>query len=135
MSLRTAGAWLSLALLGAGLGGPALSADREDAQELDQYVRTGETKACLSARSLRSARILNGHQILFEMHNGVRYLNEPRPCGGMRTTHAISYTLTTSSLCSLTIIRLIDPSSPSWEQGACGLDEFQTLAPRAAATQ
>jgi hypothetical protein len=134
MSLATAAAIL-LALMTMGLTGLASAADRGDATELDNYVRTGETKSCLSARSIKSARILNRSQILFEMRNGARYLNEPRHCGGMRSSQAISYTLTSSSLCSLTIIKLIDPSSPSWEQGACGLDDFQALAPKPAATQ
>lgn len=128
--------WTGLALCAASmaLGGQALAADREDAKELSEYERTGETRSCLFARSIRSARILNQHQILFEMQGGDRYLNEPRHCH-MRKTQALSYRLTTSSLCSPTIVRLIDASSPSFEQGACGLGEFQKLEKRAAAAE
>ena len=134
MIARAAASVLAWSVLALGIAGAAPAA-REDAKELDAYARTGETKSCLSARSIRSARILNRHQILFEMQGGQRYLNEPMHCLGMRKSQALSYELTTGSLCSLTIIRLIDPSSPSWEQGACGLDEFQTLEPRQAAAK
>lgn len=131
--MRTIAAGLALGMLAAAV--PALAAEREDAKELNGYVRTGETKTCLFAHSIRSTKVLNGHQILFVTRGGERYLNEPMHCGGMRKTQALSYTLTNASLCSLTIVRLIDPSSPSWEQGACGLDAFQKLEARQAAAE
>ena len=106
---------------------------KPDAPQLAGYTRTGETASCLTARRIRSARILNDHQILFEMLGGPDYLNEPRHCPGLRRERSLSYTLTGASLCDVDIVRLLDLNSPAPFQGACSLDKFQKLDKKSSA--
>lgn len=126
--------WTTILASGLALGvlatASAEPAPRDDAPQLDAYVRTGETKSCLNTHRIRSTRILNKHQILFEMRSGPDYLNEPDSCSGLTKNRALSYELTNNSVCDLTIVKVLDLNSPLPFAGACNLGKFQELRKR-----
>lgn len=126
---------LLAASLAAGFGATALAGDKpkEDAKELAGYVRTGQTESCLRARNIESAKILNSHQILFKMHGGSDYLNEPS-CRLSRND-ALGYDVTVGQLCDTTIVKLIDAGSSVPVRSTCALSPFIELQKKTAAAE
>lgn len=129
MRFPTSAITLGFAVAGLCLAATASAADRnhEDAKALSGYTRTGATENCLRVTNIRSSEILNDHQILFKMSGGDAYLNEPKSCSGLNRSLALNYEVTGSDLCTTTIVKLVDPSSPVPLQGTCTLDAFQKL--------
>ena len=133
MRVPTAAITLGFAI--AGLGATAYAGAMKDSDALAGYVRTGKTENCLRVNDIRSSRILNKNQILFEMSGNRTYLNEPTSCPSLNRTYALSYVVTNNDLCTTTIVRIIDPSSPVPEHGSCGLGRFQELSKKTASAQ
>ena len=124
MSVARMAALIGCAFLGAM---PALSSDKAESEVLDKYTRTETFENCINIQRIQSSRILNRHQILFEMAGGDAYLNEPESCPGLNKSLALGYDATTGDLCTTTIVRLIDAGSPAGDRGSCGLAKFQKL--------
>lgn len=125
--------FLTGAVTGILLGMAAEAADRAEPPATPAgYVRTGETTNCLVNTRIRSSRILNRDQILFEMQGGKTYLTEPKNCR-LRKSHALSYKLTSNQLCTTTIVHLIETGSSTSHQGACILAPFERLEKKTAA--
>jgi len=117
-----------LAAAGIVLSAPALAADRQDAEILAGFARTGEYENCLRVQQIESSRILNRHQILFEMKGSKTYLSEPDSCPGLSKSLALAYDATTGELCTTTIVHLIDAGSAAGGRGTCALSKFQRLS-------
>lgn len=98
-----------------------------DAPALKSYERTGTFETCLDSNRIRYSRILNNHQILFEMTGGEVYLNEPLACPGLNKSYALVYTANPNHLCNTTVVTLIEPGSPVPQRGGCGLGRFEKL--------
>lgn len=111
---------------------PAAAKDKEDADALAKYDRTGTFENCLDIQRIQSSRILNSHQILFEMNGDKVYLNEPESCPSLSKSVALAYDATTGQLCTTTIVHLVDPGSAGGDRGSCGLAKFQLLTKKPA---
>ncbi len=136
MKLKTLGHVLMFASPILGVGTLALAADGVQAPLTTPagFIRTGQLESCIMANRIRQSRILNKNQILFEMHGGDTYLNEPpNACTNLRKSYALVYDVTVDKLCNTTIVHLSDPSSPVSERGPCGIGRFEKLekAPKA----
>ena len=105
----------------------AADAPKPDAPELANYTRTGKYQTCLTNHAIRQIRILNNHQILFEMNGRDRYLAEPEHCPGLSKNLALAYDATIDQFCNTTIIHLLDTSSPVSQRGTCGIERFEKL--------
>lgn len=113
-----------LALATLAFAGPALA---DSAEALRGYTKTGETKSCLLAYRISDVQILNKHQILFRMHGGTDYLQEPSACPGLNKYQALQYRVDGGQLCNNTIITLLDTGASLMFAGTCGFSEFQKL--------
>mgnify|MGYP001286581642 CR=1 FL=1 len=91
------------------------------------YTRTGIFENCIRTQQIRTSRILNKNQILFEMAGGEAWLNEPKNCPGLSKSLALAYDATTGQLCTTTIVTLVDPGSAVATRGGCGLEKFERL--------
>ncbi len=110
----------------------ALPADAEgktDAPELAAFTRTGATETCLRAAAIRSTKILNDHQILFEMRGGRTYLNDAK-CVGLRKNSVLSYRIDAGQVCTTTVVNLFDNGVGLMPGGSCFLSPWEELAPK-----
>ncbi|BCW87879.1 hypothetical protein sos41_10110 [Alphaproteobacteria bacterium SO-S41] len=126
MSIMRMAAVFGCAVLGGALL-PALASDKADSDVLAKYNRTETYENCINIQRIQNSRILNDHQILFEMAGDTVYLNEPENCPSLNKSLGLGYDATTGDLCTTTIVHLIDPGSPAGDRGSCGLSKFQKL--------
>ena len=116
------------------LAAPAMAGEtKADKPALEGFTRTGEMSNCIYSRQLDQVKILNKHQILFEMINGKYYLNEPENCPGLNKRYALKYDATIGQLCNTTIVTLLDTASGIHNQGSCGLSQFERVEKNVAA--
>lgn len=118
---------LALAALTLAVAGPALadnlSQEQKLAKALDGRV-AGEPVDCIMQHQIRSARIYDHIGILYEMNNGVYYLNKPKSGAESLDWTDIMVTDTHSNqLCSIDIVKLVD-SGTHMQTGFVGLDKF-----------
>ncbi len=96
----------------------------------DYAVRTiGEPKSCVTRWQIRSTDVIDDQTIDFRMNNGDIYRNRlPHRCSGLGFEEAFSYETSTSQLCSVDIIKVIDNTAGRLDtRGACGLGKFQQI--------
>ncbi|MEH6789954.1 hypothetical protein [Parasphingorhabdus sp.] len=96
----------------------------------DPGVRTvGEPKSCIQRSSIRSTDVIDDSTIDFRMNNGDIYRNRlPQKCNGLGFEEAFSYETSTSQLCNVDIIRVLDQTAGRLDtRGACGLGQFQQI--------
>lgn len=93
-------------------------------EKLKTYEATGVKKSCVRLRNIRSTTILDDSTILFKMRGKKSYVNKMnRKCSGLKRNDAFSYKVSTSQLCRVDLITILDTSMmTSW--GSCGLGEF-----------
>jgi len=128
MTVRTAAAIFASGLLALGT---AFAADQTDTPA--GYVRSGETEHCLQTRRIDSLRILNKTQILVEMNNGERYLQQPRSCSPLRKQYVFAYEVFGGQLCDTTQVTLHDAGLDFGVTGICIFDKFEKLEKQSAA--
>lgn len=123
---------ISISVLGAtllaALAVPAAAAGQKDGEaELAKAVagRTAGTPVdCINLRDIRSSKIIDRTAIVYEMNNGVKYVNRPRT--GAETldwTDVLVTETTLSQLCSIDTVKLYDTGIRS-VTGWVGLGEF-----------
>ncbi len=126
---------ISITLLGAallaGLAMPAVASAQKGGKdgeaELAKAIagRTaGKPVDCINLRDIRSSKIIDGTAIVYEMNNGVKYVNRPRT--GAETldwTDVLVTETTLSQLCRIDTVRLYDTGIRS-VTGWVGLGEF-----------
>jgi hypothetical protein len=89
----------------------------------------GEPVSCVSIRQIRSTNVVDENTIDFKMIGGKTYRNSmPYSCPGLRFQEAFSYRTSTSQLCSVDIIRVLETRGGHLDEGAgCGLGKFQQV--------
>lgn len=123
---------ISISVLGAtllaALAMPASAAVQKDGEaELAKAVagRTaGKPVDCINLRDIRSSKIIDGTAIVYEMNNGVKYVNRPRT--GAETldwTDVLVTETTLSQLCRIDTVRLYD-NGLRMVTGWVGLGDF-----------
>lgn len=116
----------SCALLIAALAcAPALAKDKKP----DNLVAVGEPVDCITPHMIRSSHVRDDKTIDFEMNNRTIYRNTlPYSCPGLGFEERFSYKLSTSQLCSVDIITVLQSFGGGLSQGAsCGLGKFQKM--------
>jgi hypothetical protein len=117
-----------LSAIGIASSGIAVAYAREKAPA--QQVRAiGEPKSCVSIQQIRSTKIIDDSTIDFKMAGGKTYRNTlPYSCSGLRRDDAFSYRTSTSQLCNVDIIRVVENYGGRLQEGAgCGLGKFQPV--------
>jgi hypothetical protein len=116
------------ALLPTGLVTDAASA-RKPAKD-DGRVAVGEPIDCIMPSRLRTTNVRDDNTIDFVMDNGDVYRNTlPNSCPSLGFEERFSYRLSTSQLCSVDIITVLQTAGGGYMQGAsCGLGKFQKMS-------
>ena len=89
----------------------------------------GAPKNCVSTQQIRSTKIIDGSTIDFKMVGGKTFRNTlSHSCPGLRRDDAFSYRTSTSQLCNVDIIRVVENYGGRLQEGAgCGLGKFQQV--------
>jgi hypothetical protein len=121
---------ISISLLGAALLAavmPAAAAPRDGEAELAKAIagRTaGKPVDCIFLRDIRASRIIDRTAIVYEMGNGLIYVNRPTSGADMMNWTDVMITDTHSSqLCNIDTIKLWD-SGVRMPSGWVGLGDF-----------
>jgi hypothetical protein len=95
----------------------------------DNLVAVGEPVDCIMPHMLRSTHVRDDKTIDFEMNNGTIYRNTlPYSCPSLGFEERFAYKLSTSQLCSVDIITVLQSFGGGLSQGAsCGLGKFQKM--------
>jgi hypothetical protein len=95
----------------------------------DDLVAIGEPIDCIMPHMLRSTHVRDDKTIDFEMNNGTIYRNTlPYSCPSLGFEERFAYKLSTSQLCSVDIITVLQSFGGGLSQGAsCGLGKFQKM--------
>lgn len=109
----------------AGAFGPA----ERRAKELASYQPVGEPVNCVSINRIRSTNIVNDRTIDFKLTGGKMYRNTlPHSCPSLVFEDRFSYRTSTSQLCSVDTIRVLQNHGGHLSEGAgCGLGKFQPV--------
>lgn len=104
---------------------PATAKDKKP----DTLVAVGEPISCINPRLIRSTHVRDDQTIDFEMGGGVVYRNTlPYKCSGLGFEERFAYKLSTSELCSVDIITVLQSFGGGLSQGpSCGLGKFQKM--------
>jgi hypothetical protein len=104
---------------------PALAKEKKP----DTLVAAGEPVDCIMPSRLRSTHVRDDRTIDFEMMGGDIYRNAlPYSCPGLGFEEKFSYKLSTSQLCSVDIIHVLQSFGGGLSEGAsCGLGKFQKM--------
>ncbi|HEX7781749.1 MAG TPA: hypothetical protein VF509_02980 [Sphingobium sp.] len=116
------------AMLSAGVVTDAASA-RKPAKD-DGRVAVGEPIDCIMPNRLRNTNVRDDRTIDFVMNNGDVYRNVlPNSCPSLGFEQRFSYRLSTSQLCSVDVITVLQTAGGGYMQGAsCGLGKFQKMS-------
>jgi len=111
------------------VGGSALAAAKAPKDERYEIKTVGEPQSCIRRSSIRSTDVIDDQTIDFRMNNGDIYRNTlPNKCSGLGFEEAFSYKTSTSQLCSVDIIHVLDQTAGRLDtRGACGLGKFQKI--------
>ncbi len=117
---------IMLSAIGIASGGIAVAYARDKAPEVRPV---GEPKNCVSTHQIRTTKIIDDATIDFKMVGGKTYRNTlPYSCSGLRRDDAFSYRTSTSQLCNVDIIRVVENYGGRLQEGAgCGLGKFQQV--------
>ncbi|RXR30932.1 hypothetical protein [Sphingobium fluviale] len=104
---------------------PAIAKDKKP----DNLVAVGEPIDCINPRLIRSTHVRDDQTIDFEMNGNTIYRNTlPYKCSGLGFEERFSYKLSTSQLCSVDIITVLQSFGGGLSQGpSCGLGKFQKM--------
>lgn len=108
------------------LGSASAQAEKPAPAEM---VAVGEAKDCVFTQHIRNTRVHDDQTIDFIMLNGDIYRNTlPYRCSRLGFEEAFSYKSSTSQLCSVDIISVLDRTGGGLSRGAsCGLGKFQKM--------
>ncbi len=119
---------LTTAALALSVSTSALPAAAKD-KKPDDLVAVGEPVDCVTPHTVRSTHVRDDQTIDFEMTGGTVYRNTlPYKCPGLGFEERFSYKLSTSQLCSVDIIHVLQSFGGGLSEGAaCGLGKFQKM--------
>jgi hypothetical protein len=111
----------------AAISGESVS-DRR-AKALAAYTPVGKAKDCVTISQIRSTRVIDNKTIDFTMAGGKVYRNTlPYSCPSLGFEQRFSYRTSTSQLCSVDTIRVLQAFGGGVQEGAgCGLGKFQPM--------
>ncbi len=117
-----------LSVIGVASSGFAVAYAREKAPA-PEVRAVGEPKNCVSTYQIRSTKIIDNRTIDFKMAGGKTYRNTlSHSCPGLRRDDAFSYRTSTSQLCNVDIIRVVENYGGRLQEGVgCGLGKFQAV--------
>ena len=109
----------------AGAFGPAESR----AKQLAAYTPVGEAVSCIDTSRIDTTNVVANNVIDFKMRGGKVYRNTlPNSCPSLASQDSFSYRTSTSRLCSVDIIRVLDNYGGRLQEGVgCGLGKFQPV--------
>ncbi|GAB4518352.1 MAG: hypothetical protein Kow00133_03350 [Amphiplicatus sp.] len=115
------------------------ASERVDEKVVDKLAgleRTGEKVTCLNVRNITSIDAADEKTFLVRVGVNDYYVNEARGrcSGATQTFNHLEYTITTTQLCKLDIIRVMDNQTGTF-YGSCSLGEFEKLAEKAPADE
>jgi hypothetical protein len=89
----------------------------------------GEPVNCVSLKQIRSTKVVDNSTIDFKMAGGKTYRNSlPSSCPGLKFEDRFSYRTSTSQLCNVDIIRVLNDYGGRLSEGVgCGLGKFQPV--------
>lgn len=89
----------------------------------------GEPVRCVSLTQIRSTTVVDNSTIDFKMAGGKTYRNSlPHSCPGLKFEDRFSYRTSTSQLCNVDIIRVLNDYGGRLSEGVgCGLGKFQPV--------
>ena len=124
--MKKASVVLSFALLASSGLAVAYARDKAPAPEVRAV---GKPKTCVSLTQIQSTNIVDNSTIDFKMKGGKTFRNTlSHSCPGLRRDDAFSYRTSTSQLCSVDIIHVLENYGGRLQQGAgCGLGKFQQI--------
>lgn len=104
---------------------PAIAKDKKP----DNLVAVGEPIDCINPRLIRSTHVRDDQTIDFEMSGNTVYRNTlPYKCSSLGFEERFAYKLSTSQLCSVDIITVLQSFGGGLSQGpSCGLGKFQKM--------
>ena len=117
-----------LSVIGVASSGFAVAYAREKAPA-PEVRAVGEPKNCVSTYQIRSTKIIDNRTIDFKMAGGKTYRNTlSHSCPGLRRDDAFSYRTSTSQLCNVDIIRVVENYGGRLQEGVgCGLGKVQAV--------
>ena len=122
---------LTIAALALAVSGSAIAGKATQEEKLAKALAgrvAGEPVDCIMQREIRTARIYDHIGILYEMNNGLYYVNTPKSGASSLDWSDIMVTDTHSNqLCSIDVVKLMD-SSTHMQTGFVGLDKFVPYA-------
>lgn len=103
---------------------PATSSD-----QIAQVRTVGEPVDCVSISRIRDTDVVDDKTIDFKMIGGKTYRNTlSNSCPGLQFEDRFSYRATTSQLCNVDTIRVLENWGGKLQNGAgCGLGKFQQI--------
>ena len=97
---------------------------KEKAEFLERYEPTGKILRCVNLTQIRDTDILDDQNIAFIMSHKKAYVNElPRRCPRLEMEDAFGYQLSTSRLCNMDMISVINRNGGG-VYNRCGLGKF-----------
>lgn len=116
------------AILGVASSGVAVAYSRDKAPE-PEVRAIGAPKNCVSTYAIRSTNIIDNRTIDFKMSGGKTYRNTlAHSCPSLKFEDRFSYHTSTSQLCNVDIIRVLNDFGGRLSEGAgCGLGKFQQI--------
>ena len=126
---------LTAALAGSGFAASGVAMAKKD-KPAPEIRAVGQPANCVFTRNIRSTKVVDKYTIDFKMRNGKTYRNVmANSCPGLTNEKAFSYRTSTSQLCNVDIIRVLENYGGRLETGAsCGLGKFQQIEKVAAAS-
>ena len=108
--------------------GLAVAYARDKAPE-PEVRSVGDPKNCVSTYAIRSTKVIDNRTIDFKMSGGKTYRNTlSHSCPGLRFEEKFLYRTSTSQLCNVDIIRVLNDFGGRLSEGAgCGLGKFQQI--------
>ena len=93
-------------------------------------VPAGDPVNCVQTSQIRSTQVQDDQTIDFTMRNGQVFRNTlPNRCPGLGFSRAFSYSTSTSQLCSVDIITVIEQGGGPRRGASCGLGQFVPAKP------
>ena len=85
---------------------------------------------CLSISRIKDIDIIDDQTLIFKMNGRKMYLNElPHRCPGLSRNETIMYRTSTSQLCDLDVITLLNSMGRGYMPGAsCGLGRYSLIS-------
>jgi hypothetical protein len=115
-------------LLCAVLSGPSLAQDTETESQ-PEFGDADKATRCVHSRYIDKTDVLDDGNILFYMRRGEVYINHmPNRCPGLRHGDVFTYQTSSSELCSVDMITVLERFGTSLRQGAtCPLGLFYPI--------